>query len=98
MPYPGAGRATARHPEGNAIIVSRAGRPVATLGSLDSPLPQGKQRIGILTGAFSVPVDLDRMGAVAIEALLLDRTIGQFEAATRGGSVGEHARQLPHPL
>ncbi|MGM0646558.1 MAG: type II toxin-antitoxin system Phd/YefM family antitoxin [Thermodesulfobacteriota bacterium] len=55
--------------EGNPFIISKAGKPIARVTSIDAPEPQQAQRVGFLAGQIEVPQDFDRMGEKEILAL-----------------------------
>jgi prevent-host-death family protein len=52
---------------GSAVIIAKAGKPVAKLVALDAPAQH--RRIGFLEGQFLVPDDFNTMGTAEIEAL-----------------------------
>lgn len=52
----------ARAAKGEAIIIAKAGKPVARVTAYDSPEAGQRKRIGFMTGEFTVPDDFDRMG------------------------------------
>ncbi len=53
--------------KGETIIIAKAGRPVARLCALDTPLPSKRRRLGFLQGQIEVPRDFDRLGQEEIE-------------------------------
>jgi prevent-host-death family protein len=52
---------------GSAVIIAKAGKPVAKLVGIDAPAKP--KRLGFLEGQFLVPDDFDTMGASEIDAL-----------------------------
>ena len=52
----------ARAAEGEAFIITKAGKPVARVIAYDSPEEGQQKRIGFMAGEFTVPDDFDRMG------------------------------------
>ena len=54
--------------EGESFVIARAGKPVARVVPLDTPVAV-KSRIGFLKGQAGIPPDFDRMGAREIEAM-----------------------------
>ncbi len=52
----------ARAAKGEAIIIAKAGKPVARVTAYDSPEEGQRKRIGFMAGEFTVPDDFDRMG------------------------------------
>jgi prevent-host-death family protein len=55
--------------KGEPFVIAKAGKPVARVVPLDSPVPETRRRLGFLSGHIRVPDDFDRMGAGEIEAL-----------------------------
>ncbi|MDZ7782743.1 MAG: type II toxin-antitoxin system prevent-host-death family antitoxin [Halioglobus sp.] len=51
---------------GEPVIIARAGKPVARVTAIDSPVEGEKKRTGFLAGQFTIPDDFDRMGEEAI--------------------------------
>jgi prevent-host-death family protein len=52
---------------GEDIVIAKAGRPIARL--VPYRQTQGKRKLGLMAGQFTVPEDFDRMGADEIHAL-----------------------------
>ncbi|MCL5425998.1 type II toxin-antitoxin system Phd/YefM family antitoxin [Halomonas sp. NPDC076908] len=52
----------ARAAEGEGFIIAKAGKPMARVTAIDSPVSGQQKRLGFLTGQFKVPNDFDRMG------------------------------------
>ena len=50
-----------RAENGETLIISRAGKPVARIVPLESAPAKAKRRIGFMEGEISVPDDFDRM-------------------------------------
>jgi prevent-host-death family protein len=55
--------------QGEAIIIAKAGKPMAKLVPLDAAEALGRKRIGFLAGEFAVPEDFDSMGQSEIAEL-----------------------------
>lgn len=51
---------------GEIIVISRAGKPVATLTRYEGPAAPNRCRIGFLRGRVTVPADFHTMGADVI--------------------------------
>jgi len=62
-------RLLARVADGESVVISKAGKPVAKLVPMDESQPA--RPIGFMAGAFSVPDDFNAMGA--------DEIADQFE-------------------
>lgn len=54
--------------DGEAIVIAKAGRPVARLVPLDATEGRAKSLIGFMAGRISVPDDFDRMFEAEIAA------------------------------
>lgn len=68
----------ARASQGEEIILSRHGQPIARIMPLEDVLPAASQRgFGIGRDDFTIPADFD-----ALDALLDDKTLDAFEADT----------------
>lgn len=52
----------ARAAEGEGFIIAKAGKPMARVTAIDSPVSCQQKRLGFLSGQFQVPDDFDRMG------------------------------------
>jgi prevent-host-death family protein len=52
---------------GEPFIITKAGKPVAKVTSLDSPEVVQVRRIGFLAGQITVPHDFNHIGAAGIE-------------------------------
>lgn len=52
---------------GDAVVIARAGKPVAKLTAIDAPVTH--KRLGFLSGEVCVPDDFDRMGEGEISGL-----------------------------
>lgn len=48
--------------KGEGFIIAKAGKPMARVTAMDSPLESQQKRLGFLAGRFNVPEDFDRMG------------------------------------
>lgn len=55
--------------QGEPFIIAKAGKPMAKVIALDSPVGEKKRRIGCMAGQIKVPKDFDQMGSVEIERL-----------------------------
>lgn len=53
--------------KGDAVVIAKAGKPVAKLTAIDAPAP--RRRLGFLAGEVRVPDDFDRMGEGEISGL-----------------------------
>ena len=53
--------------KGDAVVIARAGKPVAKLTAIDAPVTY--KRLGFLAGEVRVPDDFDRMGEGEISGL-----------------------------
>jgi prevent-host-death family protein len=53
--------------KGDAVVIARAGKPVAKLTAIDAPVTH--KRLGFLSGEVRVPDDFDRMGEGEISGL-----------------------------
>lgn len=54
---------------GNAVMIARAGKPIAKLVPIDASAPSRIKRLDFLKGEMRVSEDFDRMGEGEIEAL-----------------------------
>ena len=54
--------------KGEPFIITRAGKPVVRVVSVEAPVSGTTRRLGFLAGRISVPEDFDRMGSGEIEA------------------------------
>ncbi|MDE2906575.1 MAG: type II toxin-antitoxin system Phd/YefM family antitoxin [Acidobacteriota bacterium] len=54
--------------KGNPFIITRAGKPVVIVISVETQVSEEARRLGFLAGRISVPEDFDRMGSAGIEA------------------------------
>ncbi len=54
--------------EGESFIITKAGKPVATLTAY-SPLSASAKRVGFLEGMIEVPDDFDRMAEAEIQEM-----------------------------
>lgn len=52
---------------GEPFIISKAGKPLVRVASIDAP--RRKRRLGFLAGEIAVPEDFDTMGTAEIEAI-----------------------------
>jgi len=52
---------------GDAVVIAKAGKPVAKLTAIDAPVTH--KRLGFLSGEVRVPDDFDRMGEGEISGL-----------------------------
>ena len=48
--------------KGEPFVIAKAGKPIARVTAIDSPVAQQQRRLGFMEGQFSVPEDFDRMG------------------------------------
>jgi prevent-host-death family protein len=55
--------------KGESFVIAKAGKPIAKVTALDTPVAGKIRRIGFLPGRFKVPDDFDRMGSAEIEKL-----------------------------
>ncbi|HXU99691.1 MAG TPA: type II toxin-antitoxin system prevent-host-death family antitoxin [Caulobacteraceae bacterium] len=62
-------RLVERAAKGEALIIAKAGRPLAKLVPLDAPDTGAVRRRGFMAGRIAVPADFDEMGAGEIERL-----------------------------
>ncbi|HEX7798800.1 MAG TPA: type II toxin-antitoxin system prevent-host-death family antitoxin, partial [Asticcacaulis sp.] len=53
--------------KGDAVVIAKAGKPVAKLTAINAPAP--RRRLGFLAGEVRVPDDFDRMGEGEISGL-----------------------------
>ena len=53
--------------KGDAVVIAKAGKPVAKLTAIDAPAP--RRRLVFLAGEVRVPDDFDRMGEGEISGL-----------------------------
>ncbi|MDQ4422118.1 type II toxin-antitoxin system prevent-host-death family antitoxin [Sphingobium sp. DEHP117] len=54
---------------GTAVVIARAGKPIAKVVPFGAPVPTKMKRLGFLKGEMRVPDDFDRMGAGDIESM-----------------------------
>lgn len=54
---------------GTAVVIARAGKPIAKVVPFSAPAPAKMKRLGFLKGEMRVPDDFDRMGADEIESM-----------------------------
>lgn len=52
----------AKAAKGEAFIIAKAGKPVARVTAIDSPVEGRQKRLGFLAGEFTVPDNFDRIG------------------------------------
>lgn len=55
--------------KGKPFIITKAGRPLVKVTSLDAPTGTDVRRIGFMAGEIDVPHDFDEMGRKEIERL-----------------------------
>jgi prevent-host-death family protein len=55
--------------KGESFVITKAGKPLVKVVSLNAPEPSQMKRCGFMTGQIVVPDDFDRMGEVEIEEL-----------------------------
>ncbi|MYN46329.1 type II toxin-antitoxin system prevent-host-death family antitoxin [Pseudoduganella sp. FT93W] len=55
--------------QGESVIITKAGRPLAKIINLIEPAYTGKRRLGFLQGQIAVPDDFDDMGGTLISTL-----------------------------
>ena len=58
--------------KGEAVIIAKAGKPIAKLVPIDGPGEAQKRRTGFLKGKIKVPDDFDTMGQEEIERMFYD--------------------------
>jgi prevent-host-death family protein len=51
---------------GEPFVISKAGKPLVIVTSLDTPAARKIRRLGFMAGLISVPDDFDRMGSPEI--------------------------------
>jgi prevent-host-death family protein len=61
-------RLLARVEKGETVLISRAGKPVATLARYEAPGAPPMRRVGFMRGQIRVPDDFDTMGEDIIAA------------------------------
>ncbi len=54
---------------GTAVVIARAGKPIAKVVPFSAPASTKMKRLGFLKGEMRVPDDFDRMGKGEIEAM-----------------------------
>lgn len=54
---------------GTAVVIARAGKPIAKVVPYSASAPAKTKRLGFLKGEMRVPDDFDRMGAGDIESM-----------------------------
>ena len=54
---------------GETVVITKAGKPMAKLTAIDAPPKQVQRRIGFLEGRYTVPDDFEAMCAQEIETL-----------------------------
>ncbi len=54
---------------GTAVVIARAGKPIAKVVPFGVPEPKKMKRLGFLKGEMRVPDDFDRMGEGVIESM-----------------------------
>ncbi|HXC38444.1 MAG TPA: type II toxin-antitoxin system prevent-host-death family antitoxin [Burkholderiales bacterium] len=54
---------------GESFVISKSGKPLVRVCSLDAPTSGRTRRLGFLRGQFQVPEDFDRMGQLDVERL-----------------------------
>jgi prevent-host-death family protein len=59
---------------GGEVVIAKAGKPVARLVPLSSPVSVKKRRLGLASGKFSVPDDFDAPLPAELWADLLPRS------------------------
>ena len=55
--------------DGDPFVITRDGKPLVEVISIDPPEPAEARRTGFIAGEMAVPPDFDRMGAREIESL-----------------------------
>lgn len=55
--------------QGEAFIIAKAGKPMVKVIPLDPAITGTANRLGFMTGEFSVPEDFDQMSSSEIEGL-----------------------------
>jgi prevent-host-death family protein len=54
---------------GTAVVIARAGKPIAKVVPFGAPAPAKMKRLGFLKGEMRVPDGFDRMGEGEIESM-----------------------------
>lgn len=54
---------------GKPFVISKAGKPIARVTSIEAPTREQGNRLGFLAGQIEVPDDFDRMGDETIAGL-----------------------------
>ncbi|MCH8542721.1 MAG: type II toxin-antitoxin system prevent-host-death family antitoxin [Alcanivorax sp.] len=55
--------------KGEPFIIAKAGKPIARVTAIDSPISGNERRLGFLKDQFQIPADFDRMGEDEITTL-----------------------------
>jgi prevent-host-death family protein len=55
--------------DGEAFIISRAGKPMVKVVPLNEAIPAQARQLGFMSGQMLIPDDFDTMGAEEIESL-----------------------------
>ncbi|MDE2663000.1 MAG: type II toxin-antitoxin system prevent-host-death family antitoxin [Gemmatimonadota bacterium] len=55
--------------DGDPFVITRDGRPLVEVVSINTPELAGARRTGFMAGEIAVPPDFDRMGSTEIESL-----------------------------
>ncbi|MCE2531311.1 MAG: type II toxin-antitoxin system Phd/YefM family antitoxin [Acidimicrobiia bacterium] len=55
--------------DGDPFVITRDGKPMVKVVSVETPEPEGARRTGFMAGEITVPPDFERMGSGEIESL-----------------------------
>lgn len=55
--------------KGESFVIAKAGKPIAKVTALSTPIGSQMQRLGFMEGQISVPDDFDQMGREEIEKI-----------------------------
>ncbi|MCX7115107.1 MAG: type II toxin-antitoxin system prevent-host-death family antitoxin [Gammaproteobacteria bacterium] len=54
---------------GKSFVITKAGKPLVKVMSIDAPVGKPMRRLGFMLHAFHIPDDFDSMGSTEIETL-----------------------------
>ena len=60
--------------KGEPFVITKHGKPIATLTGVTTRIEKKERRLGFLKGEFLVPDDFDRMGSTEIEKIFQGRS------------------------